>query len=94
MKVALALDRGVIDTVHIDISITLLKQYSLVSLVNTHIDVSKYKKKMRMALREDIESWILQVLLVTYFLKAFLYMFMPHFSCCIPRKQKNEAGPS
>ena len=29
--------RGVIDMVHIDISITLLKQYSLPSLVNTHI---------------------------------------------------------
>ena len=28
------------------------------------------------------------VLLVTYFLKAFLYMVMPHFSCCIPRRSK------
>ena len=26
------------------------------------------------------------VLLVTYFLKAFLYMVMPYFSCCIPRR--------
>ena len=30
------------------------------------------------------------VLLVTYFLKAFLYMAnnMPHFSCCIPRSNR------
>ena len=35
--------RGVIDMVHIDISITLLKQYSLLSLVNTHINVPKYQ---------------------------------------------------
>ena len=36
--------RGVIDMIHIDISINLLKQYSLLSLVNTHINVSKYQK--------------------------------------------------
>ena len=36
--------RGVIDIGHIDISITLLKQYSLLSLVNTYRNVSKYQK--------------------------------------------------
>ena len=36
--------RGVIDMGHIDISITLLKQYSLLSLVNTYRNVSKYQK--------------------------------------------------
>ena len=36
--------RGVIDMGHIDISITLLKQYSLLSLVNTYCNVSKYQK--------------------------------------------------
>ena len=33
--------------------------------------------------REGIESRILLVLLVTYFLKAFLYIVMPHFYWCI-----------
>ena len=33
--------RSVIDMVHFDISITLLEQYSLLSLVNTRINVSK-----------------------------------------------------
>ena len=37
-------NRGVIDMGHIDISITLLKQYSLLSLVNTYRNVSKYQK--------------------------------------------------
>ena len=36
--------RDVIDMVQIDITITLLKQYNLLSLVNTHINVSKYQK--------------------------------------------------
>ena len=36
--------RGVIDMGHIDISITLFKQYSLLSLVNTYRNVSKYQK--------------------------------------------------
>ena len=36
--------RAVIDMVHIRISITLLKQYRLLSLVNTHINVLKYHK--------------------------------------------------
>ena len=36
--------RGVIDMEHIDISITVLKQYSLLSLVNTYCNVSKYQK--------------------------------------------------
>ena len=40
----LLVPRGVIDMVHINISITLLKQYSLLSLVNTYINVSKYPK--------------------------------------------------
>ena len=33
--------RGVLHMVHIDRSITLLRQYSLLSLVNTHINISK-----------------------------------------------------
>ena len=36
--------RGVIYMGHIDISITLIKQYSLLSLVNTYRNVSKYQK--------------------------------------------------
>ena len=36
--------RGVIDMGHIDLSISLLKQYSLLSLVNTYRNVSKYQK--------------------------------------------------
>ena len=35
--------RGVIDMGHIEISINLLKQYSLLSLVNTYRNVSKYQ---------------------------------------------------
>ena len=54
---------------HIDISITLLKQYSLLSLVNTYRNVSKYHK------HENGHSE-----------KKFLYMVMPNFSCCIPRR--------
>ena len=38
------LPRGVIDMEHIDISITLLKQYSILSLVNAYRNVSKYQK--------------------------------------------------
>ena len=71
---------GVIDMGNIDISITLLKQYSLLSLVNTYRNVSKYQKHENGHLEKKL------VLLVTYFLKAFLYMVMPHFSCCIPRR--------
>ena len=79
--------RGVIDMGHIDISITLLKQYSLLSLVNTYISQCiEISKTWRWTLREEIESWILLVLLVTYFLKTFLYMVMPHFFCCLPRR--------
>ena len=36
--------RGIIDMGHIDISIFLLKQYSLLSLVSTYRNVSKYQK--------------------------------------------------
>ena len=36
--------RGVIDMGHIDISMSLLKRYSLLSLVNTYRNVSKYQK--------------------------------------------------
>ena len=78
----MVLTRGVIDMGHIDISITLLKQYSQLSLVNTYRNVLKYQKHENGHL-EEIERWIL---LVTFFLKAFLYMVMPHFSCCIPRR--------
>ena len=37
-------NRDVIDMTNIDISITLLKQYSLLSLVNTHINATKHRK--------------------------------------------------
>ena len=49
--------RGVIDMGHIDISITLLKQYSLLLLVNTYRNLSKYQKHENgLTLREEIES--------------------------------------
>ena len=43
---AMAITYGcrVIDMGHIDISITLLKQYSSLSLVNTYRNVAKYQK--------------------------------------------------
>ena len=51
----LVYNKGVIDIGHINISITLLQQYSLLSLVNTYRNVSKYQKDEN-GLREEIES--------------------------------------
>ena len=54
--------------------------------LSIHIAMYRNIKNIKRTLKEEIESWILLLLLVTYFLKAFLYMVMPYFSCCIPRR--------
>ena len=41
----------------------------------------KYREKWRLI--EDTQRWILPMLRVTWFLKAFLFIVMPHFSCSI-----------
>ena len=80
--------RDVIDMVHIDISITPLKQYSLLSLVSTHINVSKCQKNLNGLLEKKLRAeycWCcLSILSESISLQGPASLF-----CCVPNGSKN-----
>ena len=76
---------------HIDIAVTLVKQCSLLSLINTHINALKYRKNKNEGLSKELNDG-LPALRVICFLKASLYIVMPHisFSFAIGSKEVRE----
>ena len=79
---------------YIDISITLLKQYSLLSLVNTYRNVSKYQKHknghLEKKLRAEYAGVASHILSKSISLHGHASLFLLHSK----KKQKNEEGPS
>ena len=70
---------------HIDISVTLLKQYSLLSLINTYRNVSKYQKHENGHLEKKLRAEYAGV--ASHILSKSISLHgHASLSCCIPRR--------